>query len=38
MNLTTDRDSAIQLGITDPTLDIYRGAINIRRNTELELD
>jgi hypothetical protein len=38
MNFIADRDSAIQLGITDPTLDIYRGAINIRRNTELQLD
>jgi hypothetical protein len=38
MNFVADRDSAVQIGITEPTLDIYRGAINIRRNTELQLD
>jgi Chaperone of endosialidase len=38
IGFTPDKDSAIQLGITDPALDFYRGVINIRRNTELQLD
>jgi trimeric autotransporter adhesin len=37
IGFTPDKDSAIQLGITDPTLDIYRNVINIR-NAELQLN
>lgn len=38
MNFVADRDSAIQLGYNNPIFDIYSNGVNLRINSELQMN